>query len=147
MNTDRNVAPWSADEVASLNGYQDSTVLHPFTCANHELHGSNRVELTATVVGWMCLEPGCDYTQNWAHPWMADGSWQDLDTVGQKQFNDCLRKKQWLTQDRAIQVIESMVRAGKVTKGEMHAYLCKYCARWHIGRDRTDEERWEDTGN
>lgn len=152
MKTDRNIAPWTADEVASLNGYQDSATtrpaqyaMPPFTCANRKLHGSKPPRLLATVIGWMCMAPGCDFTQDWAHPMMADWSWQDLDTVGQRQFNDCLRKKQWLTQDRAIQVIEAMVREGKGTKGELRSYLCRYCNRWHVGRDRTGEARWEDT--
>jgi hypothetical protein len=144
MRTERNVAPWTADEVASLNEYQDSTTTTQFSCNNHGLHGSAKVRLLATVVGWICLEPGCDYTQNWAHPSMADGTWRDLDTVDIKQFNDCLRKKQWLTQDRAIQVIEAVVREGKAKPGELHSYLCRYCNRWHTGRDRVDEQRWED---
>lgn len=154
MNTDRNIAPWTADEVASLNEYQDSATtrpavyaMPPFTCDNRELHGSGAPRLLATVVGWMCLEPGCDYTQDWAHPMMADWSWQALDTVGQKQFNDCLRKRQWLTQVRANQVIDAMVRGGKTKPGVLHSYLCRYCARWHTGRDRADEERWDGTGD
>ena len=30
--------------------------------------------LIATPDGWIC--PSCDYTQDWAHGFMADGSWR-----------------------------------------------------------------------
>jgi hypothetical protein len=63
-------APWSHDQVASLNGFQASGFFHPFTCDR----GSHT--LRATASGWVC--PQDDYTQDWAHDFMLDGSWRDL---------------------------------------------------------------------
>lgn len=69
--TDLSYAPWTEDEVQSLNDYQDARMMHPFTCGNN----SNDV-LEATADGWICLF--CEYIQDWAHLWMADGSWRAL---------------------------------------------------------------------
>jgi hypothetical protein len=72
--TELSVPPWSTEEVASLNDYQASGVFHEFTCAGtHE----GAVPLLATADGWVCSF-GCDYTQYWAHAWMADGRWKTL---------------------------------------------------------------------
>lgn len=69
------VAPWTDDEVRSLNEYQASGVMHPFTCENDDADYCASV-LTATPAGWIC--PDCDYTQNWAKDWMVDGAWRQL---------------------------------------------------------------------
>lgn len=63
-------APWTADQVASLNGFQTSGFFHPFTCSK----GSH--PLLATLHGWVC--PQDDYIQDWAHDFMLDWSWHDL---------------------------------------------------------------------
>lgn len=68
------LAPWATAEVASLNAFQASGVIHPFTCGSDGEPPCNSV-LVATPAGWEC--PGCDYRQNWAISWMADGSWRD----------------------------------------------------------------------
>jgi hypothetical protein len=66
------------DEVESLNAYQHSGAFHPFTCGSgnrtdaHHLDGEGL--LVATNDGWHC--PYCDYTQDWAHQFMKDGSWR-----------------------------------------------------------------------
>ena len=62
-------APWSQDQVDSLNAYQESSAFHPFTCGACD----DREGLTATTEGWRCKS--CDYTQNWTHSFMADWSW------------------------------------------------------------------------
>ena len=67
-------APWTAEQVASLNGFQASSRWHEFTCACGAL-------LIAEPAGWVCGRPGeqggpCGYTQDWAWPWMADWSWR-----------------------------------------------------------------------
>jgi len=62
-------APFTLEQVASLNDYQRSGAFHPFTCAVDSRHGA----LHATAGGWHCRE--CHYAQHWAHRWMADGSW------------------------------------------------------------------------
>jgi hypothetical protein len=74
-------APFTPDQVESLNGYQVSGVMHPFTCGRcrdelgiWEDGTINDRLLVATEAGWTC--PTCDNTQNWAWPWMADGSWR-----------------------------------------------------------------------
>ncbi|MFD5508987.1 hypothetical protein ACFWIB_14590 [Streptomyces sp. NPDC127051] len=66
-------APWTAEQIDALNRFQTEGGMHPFTCGrDHETH---RV-LVATYLGWICLEPTCDYTQDWAHPFMAQpDSW------------------------------------------------------------------------
>lgn len=68
-------APFSADQVASLNGYQSSGVFHEFTCGSEDCP-ADQATLIAAEDGWHC--PACSYTQDWAHHFMADGSWRDF---------------------------------------------------------------------
>jgi hypothetical protein len=78
-------APWTADEVASLNAYQQAGAYHPFTCGDDACRAADPLKqapLTASPDGWRC--PRCEYTQNWAHTWMTDGSWlQPADRMAQ----------------------------------------------------------------
>jgi len=60
---------WTHEQVDNLNEYQVAGVMHPFTCGNE--HPGNKV-LVATVRGWICT--GCDWTQDWAHPFMISGA-------------------------------------------------------------------------
>lgn len=62
-------APFTTDQVASLNAYQVEAAAHPFTCGGPEC----REVLRATTVGWVCLR--CNYQQRSAHAFMADWSW------------------------------------------------------------------------
>ncbi len=72
-------APWTEEEVANLNAFQESGRFHPFTCggarcddahkAYADEHGGDYGQLVATADGWKC--PVCDYRQDWAHPFMA----------------------------------------------------------------------------
>lgn len=62
-------APFTPEQVESLNGFQRCGCFHPFTC------GKCRNDLIATEQGWVC-QNGCDYTQDWAHDFMADNSWK-----------------------------------------------------------------------
>lgn len=76
-------APWTDEQVEALNEYQQVAPMHPFTCARrdrgHGDHGERDVGiLVATNDGWICRD--CDYTQNWAHPFMADTSWWKKET-------------------------------------------------------------------
>ena len=66
-------APFTAEQLASLNGYQASGVFHEFTCGNDDCPADHAV-LVAAEEGWHC--PSCSYTQDWAHEAMADGSWK-----------------------------------------------------------------------
>lgn len=71
------LAPFTVAQVVNLDAYQQSWRFHPFTCPNRGdgKHGTNAVDLgalvpTTSVHGWIC--PYCDYTQNWAHAFMAE---------------------------------------------------------------------------
>lgn len=72
------LAPFNADQVASLNDFQGSGVAHPFTCANATdlPHRDDRGVLIATEQGWVCAD--CDYTQDWAHAHMTDRTWEQF---------------------------------------------------------------------
>lgn len=73
-------APFTGDQVASLNNFQLHGMMHPFTCGSEEPHDGPRPALIAGTNGWTC--PGrrqgqsCDYHQDWAHAFMADWSWK-----------------------------------------------------------------------
>lgn len=62
-------APFTPEEVESLNGFQRWSGMHPFTC------GWCPAVLCAGEEGWYC--PDCDYGQDWAHSFMADDSWKN----------------------------------------------------------------------
>lgn len=68
-------APFNLSQCESLNAYQAAAALHPFTCPHSDCGKHETLCLIATPAGWVC--PGCEYTQNWAHPWMADWSWRE----------------------------------------------------------------------
>ncbi|MFJ6729425.1 hypothetical protein ACIQPQ_31435 [Streptomyces sp. NPDC091281] len=63
-------APFTSEQVTVLNLFQERGDMHPFTC------GSDRHDqsppLDATHSGWICPDPACEYTQDWAHAFMAD---------------------------------------------------------------------------
>jgi len=45
--------------------------MHPFTCGKRDDHpvvAGDKGVLVPTIYGWIC--PFCDYTQDWAHPFM-----------------------------------------------------------------------------
>lgn len=67
--------PWTDEQVQSLNAYQRAGFMHPFTCPNrsdgqHRNDGSDLGTLVAGTDGWWCRD--CEYTQRWAHAFMAD---------------------------------------------------------------------------
>lgn len=66
-------APWTDDQVASLNGYQTCGHMHPFT-GTRGPNGEETV-LIATKEGWIEKEGG-PVVQRWAHPFMADWTWR-----------------------------------------------------------------------
>lgn len=81
--SDKVEAPFTDSQVQSLNLYQISGVMHPFTCGRCRDHLGTDVDghhaeriLVATLAGWIC--PTCDYTQNWAWDWMANWAWEDM---------------------------------------------------------------------
>jgi hypothetical protein len=68
--TDMCCAPWTEDQVRSLNAFQESVVFHPFTYGDDD----EKVDLIATPDGWVEYDGG-PVVQVWAHPWMANWSW------------------------------------------------------------------------
>lgn len=72
--TGRVIAPWDEQTVIELNDYQRYSMQHAFTCGNLKHTGRGQNVLVATPEGWVC--EGCDYTQLWAHAFMADGAWR-----------------------------------------------------------------------
>jgi hypothetical protein len=72
--------PFTADQVASMNGYQASGTGHEFTCGYDPCRRGTTdprslyAPLRATQSGWRC--DWCGYTQNWAFEFMTDRSWQ-----------------------------------------------------------------------
>lgn len=63
------LAPWTAEQVAALNRWQNCDWVHPFTCGSEvrdQEHGA--AVLVATPNGWICQF--CTYTQDWAHDFM-----------------------------------------------------------------------------
>ena len=72
---------WTDDQVESLNEYQASGVMHPFTC-ERKSH-----DLVATNDGWYCPEcekEGFSYTQNWCHEWMVNWKWKSFGVLCSK---------------------------------------------------------------
>lgn len=64
-------APFTPEQVETLNLFQRSGVWHPFTCGGN-IHTGGSPELIATKAGWRCPQEDCDYTQDWAHTFMAN---------------------------------------------------------------------------
>lgn len=62
-------APFSPDEVESINGFQTAGIWHELTCDCGSQH-----MLIATSAG--LISGQCDYVQGWVHNFMANGSWQ-----------------------------------------------------------------------
>lgn len=68
---------FSAQEVKSLNAFQRSGKFHPFTCGGTKHYSEDEPTpmLLATIDGWVCPDPHCDYRQVWAHDFMK--TWDD----------------------------------------------------------------------
>lgn len=71
-------APWTDDQVASLNAYQASDAYHPFT--GERGPKGEEVTLIATPSGWVESEGG-SVVQTWAHDFMANLAWKALPWV------------------------------------------------------------------
>jgi hypothetical protein len=71
--------PFTPDQVASLNAYQESELVHPYTCGSPDCPalnwGDESLPMAADTGGLHCIEPGCRYVQSWVHDWAADWSW------------------------------------------------------------------------
>lgn len=73
-------APWTDDQVESLNAYQRSGAFHPFTGRNELAPEGADDVLIATPEGWRS-ERDPEYRQTWAWRWMADWSWKSALTA------------------------------------------------------------------
>lgn len=77
IGIDRIHAPFGPEQVEQLNRYQEMGMMHPFTCPRDH---RQQTKLTATPEGWVCghgygyrpVDLICDYTQDWAHAFMAN---------------------------------------------------------------------------
>jgi hypothetical protein len=67
--------PWSVEQVATLNTFQVGGFMHPFMCGRKADHPNDQGLLLATRAGWVCPVHECEYTQDWAHDFMADQAW------------------------------------------------------------------------
>ena len=61
------VAPWTEEQVQTLNKWQTLPNMHPFTGYNS---AGNKVSLIATLEGWIAEEGG-QVVQTWAYASMA----------------------------------------------------------------------------
>jgi hypothetical protein len=68
--TDTIRAPWTPEQVAALNAFQQRGGMHPFTCGGE--HSFSSPTLVAHPDGWHCPAEPCTYQQDWAHAFMAD---------------------------------------------------------------------------
>ena len=67
-------APFSKEQVEALNRFQARPDFHEYTCGNDERHSGRHALLVATRDGWVCSDPECEYTQNWAHAFSVNPS-------------------------------------------------------------------------
>lgn len=62
-------APFTVEEIWSINQYQRCGQMHPLTCKCGHL-------LMAIPEGLYC--PKCKTTQTWIYRWIANGNWRKL---------------------------------------------------------------------
>lgn len=75
MSDGRVFAPWTPEQVESLNAFQQSGWYHPYTCGHDPGH-----TLVAATDGWYCPVLG-DWKQTWAHEWMTNLEWAGFHQV------------------------------------------------------------------
>jgi len=120
--SEKTCAPFNEDQVASLNAYQVSGLMHPFTCGGN----CHAIRLIAALDGWRCASQRCDYRQDWAHEWMTDWSWQNLRRPDEQQPAEATGGEQ--AQDGADELTLTAIRRRALTASTY--------AEWHqVGRD------------
>lgn len=67
-------APFTDEQVLSLNAFQRGEKSRPFTCAACSRAYKGEHVLVAGRNGLACR--GCDFRQSWAIDWMLDWSWE-----------------------------------------------------------------------
>jgi len=79
-------APFSADQIESLNAYQESEYTHPYTCGSPACPAASWagdddwLPMAADADGLHCID-GCRRVQTWAHAWTADWSWREVENA------------------------------------------------------------------
>jgi len=79
-------APFSADQVESLNAFQESEYVHPYTCRSPDCPAAewagddDWLPMAADADGLHCIN-GCRRVQTWAHAWTADWSWREMENA------------------------------------------------------------------
>lgn len=64
-------APWTEEQVRTLNIHQTNPLNHPYTCGgDRKSHPDGEGVLEATRDGWRC--PYCGYRQDWCHDFFAN---------------------------------------------------------------------------
>ena len=71
-------APFTDDQVKSINEFQKSKHWHPFTCGKVHCDGI----LTATTHVLVCRKCG-NWKQYWVHDFMVNWDWKRLDDLGE----------------------------------------------------------------
>lgn len=75
------MAKFTEEEIKSFNEYQLSGIFHPFTCGSGRRTDKDHLDGEGLLVlgegGLRC--PYCDYTQQWAHEFMLNGSWKETE--------------------------------------------------------------------
>lgn len=130
-------APWSEVQVAALNAFQRSGRLHPFTCPHdhHPSHQNCPMLLVAREDGWHCYDTECDYTQNWAHEWMAEGEPDEV----VPQVAESFRERVMRTHPVDLDAVPAIATGGNaedcekcsqaVREGKLHYPWICYCER------------------
>jgi hypothetical protein len=112
-------APFTDEQVKNLNEFQNSGIFHPFTCPRkHADEGDTN--LVATKEGWFCPHPGCVYTQDWAHDFMAakrESPDNFLHRFHDQHRKDAARVKVIGRRNKALRWAEPVVFAIMVVEG------------------------------
>ena len=79
-------APFSPAQIESLNAYQESEYVHPYTCRSPECPAASWageedwLPMAADADGLHCTG-GCRRVQAWAYAWTADWSWREMENA------------------------------------------------------------------
>lgn len=71
-------APWTADQLSSLEQYQKSETFSPFVCSVDHVFEIGNSMLICRECEYPNLPPSA-YGQDWAYVWTVDWSWKQLE--------------------------------------------------------------------
>jgi len=85
------------DQIKSFNDFQHSGMFHPFTCGSGRRTDKDHLDgeglLVLTPDGLRC--PYCEYTQQWAHEFMLNGSWKETEDKMRNVWTTMLADKSY----------------------------------------------------